>query len=132
MAAAVIARRIAALPPHERGNLTERSSSFYTSKPHEEQQAEELQKEFYEEEFDPVRFMLQDIPKHEVKQSFFDHKVANLPASAHCHEIIVFENDQLVRGFCNLKTSQRSCQSKLWNIMRRWVIFILHTTKQDL
>ncbi|CAM6053746.1 unnamed protein product [Sphagnum tenellum] len=75
MAAAVIARRIAALPPHERGNLTERSSSFYTSKPHEEQQAEELEKEFYEEEFDPVRFMLQDIPEHEVKQSFFDHKV---------------------------------------------------------
>jgi hypothetical protein len=49
MAAAVIAKRIAALPPHERGNLTERSGSFYTSKPHEEQQAEELQKEFYEE-----------------------------------------------------------------------------------
>ncbi|CAM6044118.1 unnamed protein product [Sphagnum compactum] len=75
MAAAVIARRIAALPPHERGNLTERSGSFYTSKPHEEQQAEELEKEFYEEEFDPVRYMLQDIPEHEVKQSFFDHKV---------------------------------------------------------
>jgi hypothetical protein len=51
MAAAVIARRIAALPPHERGNLTERSGSgsFYTSKPHEEQQTEELEKEFYEE-----------------------------------------------------------------------------------
>jgi hypothetical protein len=75
MAAAVIARRIAALPPHERGNLTEHSGSFYTSKPHEEQQAEELEKEFYEEEFDPVRYMLQDIPEHEVKQSFFDHKV---------------------------------------------------------
>jgi len=100
MAAAVIARRIAALPPHERGNLTERSSSFYTSKPHEEQQAEELQKEFYEEEFDPVRSMLQDIPEHEVKQSF--------------------STTRLVRGFCSLKTSQRSCQSKLWNIMRRW------------
>jgi hypothetical protein len=40
--------------------------------------------------------MLQDIPEHEVKQSFFAHKVANLPASAHCHEIIVFENDQFL------------------------------------
>jgi len=109
MAAAVIARRIAALPPHERGNLTERSSSFYTSKPHEEQQAEELLKEFYEEEFDPVRSMLQDIPEHEVKQSFFDHKVANLPASV---------------PFCTVFCDRRRLQSRKWEDLflriRRW------------
>jgi hypothetical protein len=47
-AAAAVARKIAALPPHERLSLTERPGSVYTTRPRGEP-AEELEQVFYED-----------------------------------------------------------------------------------
>jgi hypothetical protein len=53
--------------------------------------------------------MLQDILEHEVKQSFFDHKVANLPTSV---------------PFCTVFCDRRRLQSRKWEDLflriRRW------------
>ncbi|KAM1447730.1 hypothetical protein ACFXTO_006795 [Malus domestica] len=67
-AAAAVARAIAGLPPHQRFSLSSSSeelSSIYGSK-HHGQEVEEIEEEFYEENFDPVRHILEHIPSEKV------------------------------------------------------------------
>ncbi|XP_022964722.1 syndetin-like isoform X1 [Cucurbita moschata] len=67
VAAAAVARALAALPPHQRFGLSSSSeelSSIYGSRIHG-QEVEELEDVFYEEDFDPVRHILEHVPSEE-------------------------------------------------------------------
>ncbi|XP_066389283.1 uncharacterized protein [Miscanthus floridulus] len=73
-AAAAAARAIAGLPPHERINLPSNSEdlvSIYGSNPQGEP-VEELEEVFYEEEFDPIKYILQSIPDEGGDATYFD------------------------------------------------------------
>ncbi|KAL6506435.1 hypothetical protein OROGR_024616 [Orobanche gracilis] len=75
-AAAAVARALAGLPPHQRHNLSSSSeelSSIYGSKP-QGQAVDELEKEFYEEEFDPVGYILEQSPAEEYEATYFEEK----------------------------------------------------------
>ncbi|KAK6163455.1 hypothetical protein DH2020_000319 [Rehmannia glutinosa] len=77
-AAAAVARILAGLPPHQRHNLSSSSeelSSIYGSKP-QGQSVDEPEKEFFEEEFDPVRHILEQIPSEENEPAYFEEKAA--------------------------------------------------------
>ncbi|KAL7173792.1 hypothetical protein ACSBR2_033118 [Camellia fascicularis] len=76
VAAAAVARALAGLPPHQRYSLpssSEELSSIYGSKPHG-QVVEELEEEFYEEVFDPVRHVLEHMPSEENDVAYFEEK----------------------------------------------------------
>ncbi|CAL4923661.1 unnamed protein product [Urochloa decumbens] len=73
-AAAAAARAIAGLPPHERINLPSNSEdlvSIYGSNPQGEP-VEELEEVFYEEEFDPINYILLSIPEDGGDATYFD------------------------------------------------------------
>lgn len=73
-AAAALARVLAGVPPHQRYTLTSSSeelSSIYGSKP-SDQVVEELEEEFYEEEFDPVGHILEHIPSEESELAYLE------------------------------------------------------------
>ncbi|PIN03728.1 hypothetical protein CDL12_23739 [Handroanthus impetiginosus] len=77
-AAAAVARVLAGLPPHQRHNLSSSSeelSSIYGSRP-QSQALDELEKEFYEEDFDPVRHILEQVPSEENESAYFEEKAA--------------------------------------------------------
>ncbi|TQE13306.1 hypothetical protein C1H46_001113 [Malus baccata] len=77
-AAAAVARAIAGLPPHQRFSLSSSSeelSSIYGSK-HHGQEVEEIAEEFYEENFDPVRHILEHIPSEESELTYFEKQAA--------------------------------------------------------
>ncbi|KAL3684404.1 hypothetical protein R1sor_002426 [Riccia sorocarpa] len=78
-AAAAVARKIATLPPHERLSLPSTSdggTSVYGRRPRGEP-AEELEEGFYEDKFDPVRFMLEHLPEesNQMTRDYFDKQV---------------------------------------------------------
>ncbi|XP_015164935.1 syndetin isoform X2 [Solanum tuberosum] len=73
-AAAALARVLAGLPPHQRYTLSSSSeelSSIYGSKP-PGQVVEELEEEFYEEEFDPVGHILEHMPSEESELAYLE------------------------------------------------------------
>ncbi|KAL6641424.1 hypothetical protein ACP70R_019605 [Stipagrostis hirtigluma subsp. patula] len=73
-AAAAAARAIAGLPPHERINLPSNSEdlvSIYGSNP-QGQPVDELEEVFYEEEFDPIKYILENIPDEDGDATYFD------------------------------------------------------------
>lgn len=75
-AAAAVARALTGMPPHERLTLPSNSDelvSIYGSGLHG-QGIEELEEEFYEEDFDPVSYVLDKIPSEEVDASYFEEK----------------------------------------------------------
>ncbi|XP_076921162.1 uncharacterized protein LOC143582500 [Bidens hawaiensis] len=77
-AAATIARALASIPPHQRQNISSSSeelSSIYGSEP-SNQALEELEEEFYDEEFDPVRHTLENLPYEESDLAYFEGKAA--------------------------------------------------------
>lgn len=73
-AAAALARVLAGVPPHQRYTLSSSSeelSSIYGSKP-PGQVVEELEEEFYEEEFDPVGHILEHLPSEENELAYLE------------------------------------------------------------
>ncbi|KAM7278268.1 hypothetical protein ACFE04_005402 [Oxalis oulophora] len=73
-AAAVVARALAGLPPHQRYSLSSSStelSSIYASKSHGHE-LEELEDCFYEEEFDAIGYILENVPDEENELSYFE------------------------------------------------------------
>ncbi|KAI3523353.1 hypothetical protein L1887_01417 [Cichorium endivia] len=76
--AATIARALASIPPHHRQSLSSSSeelSSIYGSRPRGPV-VEELEDEFYEEMFDPVRHTLENLPPEENDLTYFEGKAA--------------------------------------------------------
>ncbi|EPS73839.1 hypothetical protein M569_00902, partial [Genlisea aurea] len=77
-AAAALARVLAGLPPHQRHNLpttSEELSTIFESNS-QKQPVDELEPEFYEEDFDPVRHVLEHIHSDENDQEYFEEKAA--------------------------------------------------------
>ncbi|KAG4385387.1 hypothetical protein GLYMA_12G083200v4 [Glycine max] len=77
-AAAAVARALAGLPPHQRYSLSSSSeelSSIYGSIP-QGQVVEELEDEFYEEDFDPIRHVLEHVPVEENELTYFEKQAA--------------------------------------------------------
>ncbi|KAL1544406.1 syndetin-like isoform X1 [Salvia divinorum] len=76
-AAAAVARILAGLPPHQRHNFSssDELSFMYGSRP-QGQTVDELEKEFYGEEFDPVRHILEQIPSEENEPAYFEEQAA--------------------------------------------------------
>ncbi|KAG4191620.1 hypothetical protein ERO13_A07G106132v2 [Gossypium hirsutum] len=73
-AAAAIARALAGLPPHQRYSFpsaSEELRSIYGSRP-QSQVVEELEEDFYEEEFDPIKHILENIPSEEIDLEHFE------------------------------------------------------------
>ncbi|XVF19818.1 hypothetical protein REPUB_Repub11eG0143500 [Reevesia pubescens] len=73
-AAAAVARALAALPPHQRYSLpssSEELRSIYGSRPPSEV-VEELEEDFYEKGFDPIKHVLEHIPSEENELEYFE------------------------------------------------------------
>ncbi|KAL3622900.1 hypothetical protein CASFOL_033200 [Castilleja foliolosa] len=104
-AAAAVARILAGLPPHQRHNLSSSSeelSSIYGSKPRG-QSVDELEKEFFEEEFDPVRYILEQVPPEECEPVYFEEKAAlrlaqldKISERLSCH--VMEHHEEMVKG----------------------------------
>ncbi|KAF5819783.1 putative vacuolar protein sorting-associated protein [Helianthus annuus] len=76
--AATIARALASIPPNHRQSLSSSSdelSSIYGSTSRA-QVVEELEEEFYEEMFDPVRHTLENLSSEENELTYFEKKAA--------------------------------------------------------
>ncbi|XP_047317109.1 syndetin [Impatiens glandulifera] len=77
-AAAAVARALAGLPANQRHGLStssEELTSIYGTKS-QAQIVEEPEEEFYEEEFDPVRHVLEHVPSEENELAYFEEKAA--------------------------------------------------------
>lgn len=77
-AAAAVARALAGLPPHQRFSLPSSSkelSSIYGSRPDDEV-VEELEEDFYDEDFDPIRHVLEHIPHDESELTYLEKQAA--------------------------------------------------------
>ncbi|KAI3417268.1 uncharacterized protein J3R85_014534 [Psidium guajava] len=104
-AAAAVARALAGLPPHERFTLSSSStelSSIYGSRVPGPPVAEP-EEEFYEEEFDPVRHILEHIPGEENELAYFEKqatlRLAQLDRVAECLSRNVMEHHEvMVKG----------------------------------
>ncbi|GAB2285470.1 hypothetical protein Dimus_019919 [Dionaea muscipula] len=113
-AAAAVARALASLPPHQRLNLpssSEELSSIYGSKPHGEA-VEELEEGFYEEEFDPVMHVLEQIPPEKDELEYYEKKatlrLAQLDRIAERLSRHVMEHhEQMVRGMHLVREVER-------------------------
>ncbi|OAY38115.1 syndetin [Manihot esculenta] len=77
-AAAAVARVLAGLPPHQRFSLPSSSEellSIYGSRS-QGQVVEELEEDFYKEDFDPIRHILEHIPSEENDAGYFEKQAA--------------------------------------------------------
>ncbi|KAH8499555.1 hypothetical protein H0E87_018149, partial [Populus deltoides] len=75
-AAAAVARVLAGMPPHQRFNLpssSEELQSIYGSRI-QGHMVEELEEDFYEEDFDPVRHILEHVPSEENELMYFEEQ----------------------------------------------------------
>ncbi|XP_048631858.1 syndetin isoform X1 [Brassica napus] len=73
-AAAAVARALAALPPDQRLSISSTAtelSSIYGNRP-PPQDVEELEQGFYEEDFDPVRHILENVPDDQSDLAYFE------------------------------------------------------------
>ncbi|KAL0674843.1 hypothetical protein Bca4012_002824 [Brassica carinata] len=73
-AAAAVARALAALPPDQRLSISSTAtelSSIYGNRP-PPQDVEELEEGFYEEDFDPVRHILENVPDDQSDLAYFE------------------------------------------------------------
>ncbi|KAK7404811.1 hypothetical protein VNO78_05778 [Psophocarpus tetragonolobus] len=107
-AAAAVARALAGLPPHQRysfSSSSEELSSIYGSRP-QGQAAEELEDEFYEEDFDPIRHVLERVPVEENEITYFEKQAAlrlvQLDRVAECLSRHVMEHHEVMVKGMNL------------------------------
>ncbi|KAF8086419.1 hypothetical protein N665_0626s0011 [Sinapis alba] len=73
-AAAAVARALAGLHPDQKLSISSTAtelSSIYGNRPHP-QEVEELEQGFYEEDFDPVRHILENIPDDQSELAYFE------------------------------------------------------------
>ncbi|KAK7312618.1 hypothetical protein VNO77_36602 [Canavalia gladiata] len=104
-AAAAVARALAGLPPHQRYSLSSSSeelSSIYGSRPHG-QVVEELEDEFYEEDFDPIKHILEHVPAEEIELTYFEKqatlRLAQLDRVAeHLSRHVMEHHEVMVKG----------------------------------
>ncbi|XP_024441108.1 uncharacterized protein LOC7473002 isoform X1 [Populus trichocarpa] len=107
-AAAAVARVLAGMPPHQRFNLpssSEELRSIYGSIP-QGHMVEELEEDFYEEDFDPVRHILEHVPSEENELTYFEEqatlRLAQLDRVAERLSLHVMEHHEVMVKGMNL------------------------------
>lgn len=77
-AAAAVARILAGLPPHQRINLASSSAELNSIYGNEDQDqlVQELEDEFYEEDFDPVKHILEHLPSEETELEYLEEQAS--------------------------------------------------------
>uniref|UniRef100_A0A1D1XEN0 Coiled-coil domain-containing protein 132 n=1 Tax=Anthurium amnicola TaxID=1678845 RepID=A0A1D1XEN0_9ARAE len=140
-AAATVARALAGLPPHQRFNLPSSSEeliSIYGSRPHG-QIAEDLEEEFYEESFDPVKNVLEHIPSEQTDVAYFEKqatlRLAQLDRIAErlaCH--VMEHHEEMVKGMQLVMELEQDL--KVANVIcmngRRHLASSMHEVSRDL
>lgn len=140
-AAAAVARAIASLPPHQRLILpssSEELNSIYGSRPRG-QVVEELEEDFYEEEFDPVRHVLEHVPPEESDVAYFEKqatlRLAQLDRISERLSIHVMEHhEEMVKGMQLVKELEKDL--KVANVIcmngRRHLTSSMNEVSRDL
>ncbi|XP_073001241.1 uncharacterized protein [Typha latifolia] len=140
-AAAVVARALAGIPPHQRISLPSSSEelvSIYGSGI-QGQTLEELEEDFYEEDFDPVRYILENIPFEENDAIYFDKqstlRLAQLDQIAERLSRHVMEHhEEMVKGMQLVMELEQDL--KVANVIcmngRRHIALSKHEVSRDL
>ncbi|PIA43530.1 hypothetical protein AQUCO_01900133v1 [Aquilegia coerulea] len=140
-AAALVARALAGLPPHQRHSLSSSSDelvSIYGSRPRGEI-VDDLEEEFYQEDFDPVRHVLEHIPSEESDLAYFEKKaslrLAQLDKIAERLSRHVMEHhEEMVKGMHLVRELEQDL--KVANVIcmngRRHLTSSMHEVSRDL
>ncbi|KAG0457412.1 hypothetical protein HPP92_022569 [Vanilla planifolia] len=138
-AAAAAARALAGLPPHEKVSLASNSKEPHSIFGNRDSAMEELEEEFYEEDFDPVRYILEHIQSDESDAAFFEKKatlrLAQLDRIAERLSRHVMEHhEELVKGMQLVMELERDL--KVANVIcmngRRHIISSMNEVSRDL
>ncbi|KAJ4970113.1 hypothetical protein NE237_003212 [Protea cynaroides] len=141
VAAAAVARALAGLPPHQRFSLpsgSEELVSIYGSRPSGEI-VEELEEDFYEEDFDPVGHVLEHIPSEGNDLTYFENKatlrLAQLDRIAERLSRHVMEHhEEMVKGMHLVRELEKDL--KVANVIsmngRRHLTSSMHEVSRDL
>ncbi|XP_074286153.1 uncharacterized protein LOC141611501 [Silene latifolia] len=140
-AAAAVARALATLTPDQRQSLQSSSaelSSIYGSRPNDPI-VEELEEEFYEEEFDPVMYVLNHIPSEEDELEHYENKatvrLAQLDAiSARLSRHVMEHHEEMVKGMQLVRELERDLKIATVICMngRRHLTSSMHEVSRDL
>ncbi|KAH9605561.1 hypothetical protein KSS87_018864 [Heliosperma pusillum] len=140
-AAAAVARALATLTPEQRQSLQSSSaelSSIYGSRPNIPT-VEELEEEFYEEEFDPVMYVLNHIPSEEDELEHYENKatvrLAQLDAiSARLSRHVMEHHEEMVKGMQLVRELERDLKIATVICMngRRHLTSSMHEVSRDL
>ncbi|KNA17398.1 hypothetical protein SOVF_080160 isoform A [Spinacia oleracea] len=140
-AAAAVARALATLAPDQRFNLPSSSaelSSIYGSRP-QHPIVEELEEEFYEEDFDPVMYVLEHIPSEEDELEHYEKKatvrLAQLEKiSARLSRHVMEHHEEMVRGMQLVRELERDLKIATVICMngRRHLTSSMHEVSRDL
>ncbi|PKU77742.1 syndetin isoform X1 [Dendrobium catenatum] len=138
-AAAAAARALAGLPPHERIALTSNSEDITFLYGSKDQTLEVLEEEFYEEDFDPVKYILEHIQSGESDTVYFEKKatlrLAQLDKIAErLARNVVEHHEELVKGLQLVMELQQDL--KVANVIcmngRRHIASSMHEFSREL
>ncbi|XP_057519242.1 uncharacterized protein LOC130799945 isoform X2 [Amaranthus tricolor] len=140
-AAAAVARALATLPPDQRESLSSSSeelSAIYGSRSNGPA-VEELEEEFYKEDFDPVMYVLEHIPSDEDELEYYENKatvrLAQLEKiSAHLSRHVMEHHEEMVRGMQLVRELERDLKVATVICMngRRHLSSSMHEVSRDL
>lgn len=138
-AAAAAARALAGLPPHERIALTSNSKEFASIYGIKDQPLEELEEEFYEEDFDAVKYILEHIQCEESDATYFEKKatlrLAQLDKIAErLSRHVVEHHEELVKGMQLVMELQKDLKVATVICMngRRHIASSMHEVSREL
>lgn len=116
-AAAVVARALAGLPAHQRLSLPSSSEElrFIYGSSSQAEVVEELEEEFYKEDFDPINHMLEHIPSEENELEYFEKqaslRIAQLDRVAELLSRNVMEHHEvMVKGMNLVRELEKDLQ----------------------
>ncbi|KAK9690083.1 hypothetical protein RND81_09G103700 [Saponaria officinalis] len=139
-AAAAVARALATLPPDQRQSLASSSaelSSIYGSRPNGPE-VEELEEEFYDEEFDPVIYVLNHIPVEDEPEYYEDKATVRLAQldmiSARLSRHVMEHHEEMVKGMQLVRELERDLKIATVICMngRRHLTASMHEVSRDL
>ncbi|CAA7390862.1 unnamed protein product [Spirodela intermedia] len=140
-AAAAVARALAGIPPHQRQNLSSSSEeliSIYGGRT-PGQITVDLEEEFYEENFDPVKHILEHIPSEEADLQYFEKqatvRLAQLDRiTERLSRHVMEHHEEMVKGMQLVTELEQDL--KVANVIcmngRRHITSSMHEASQDL
>ncbi|KAL9243718.1 hypothetical protein vseg_017573 [Gypsophila vaccaria] len=139
-AAAAVARALATLPPDQRQSLASSSaelSSIYGSRPNGPE-VEDLEEEFYDEEFDPVIYVLNHLPLEDEPEYYEDKATVRLAQldmiSARLSRHVMEHHEEMVKGMQLVRELERDLKIATVICMngRRHLTASMHEVSRDL